>query len=199
MPRSAAYRLGVVGVFALGAAALLYWRNYDEPHPAPDEFRIYRVFLKRLATDSNWQGQIALAETTLRSSEPQYQNWVPAELRTDKMTPPPDVVNFCGEWCGRDFVKKNLVVWHFNSNAQEDVGFPIDQNSQDRQIPPQHRVVAVTRVGFNLWHTRAVLWYSADCNDYSPEHPVMCSESGTVYLKKINGSWQLDHYYAIDL
>jgi hypothetical protein len=51
-----------------------------------------------------------------------------------------------------------------------------------------------TRVGFNLWHTRAVLLYTADCNDYSPEFPTMCVEYGEAYLQKENGMWKVDHY-----
>jgi hypothetical protein len=54
-------------------------------------------------------------------------------------------------------------------------------------------------VGFNVWHTRAFLSYSADCNNYTSVPPVMCLEEGDAYLEKKNGVWKVDHYSAMDL
>ena len=117
------------------------------------------------------------------------------ELRTDKMTPPPDGVKFCGYLCGREFVKENLVDWRLNSTARHQVGFPIVGPSEG--TPTRRRVVGVTRAGFNLWHTRAFLFFTADCNNYSREHPVMCVELGEAYFQKKNGVWWLDHISAM--
>jgi hypothetical protein len=182
-----------------GAAAIYKWQNSGRG-PTPDEYRVYGVLLTRLAADNNRPPSVfALSSITLRLVYPHFDNWVPTELRPDRMTPPPDGVSFCGDLCGRKFVRKNLVKWRFDPSAQGEVGFPIVGPSKEipPEIPPKYRVVEVTRVGFNVWHTRAFLDYSADCNDYSPEHPTMCVESGEAYLQKKNGAWEVVNYSAV--
>lgn len=190
----------VVAFVLLGAAATaIYMWQPSERGPTPDEYRLYRVLLTRLTADNNRPPRaFALSSTTLRVVDPHSESWVPTELQPDRMTAPRDGVSFCGDLCGRQFVRKNLVQWRFNPSARGEVGFPIVRPSKElSEIPPKYRVVEVTRAGFNVWHTRAFLSYSADCNDYSQEHPVMCVELGEAYLEKKNGAWKLDHYEAM--
>jgi hypothetical protein len=184
----------------LGGTAAAIYRWLDSRRGlTPDEYRVYRALLTRLAADNNWRRtEVALSNTTQRLEDPHPDSWVPKELQPDKMIPPQDVVSFCGDLCGREFVRKNLVEWPLSSTAQDEVGFPIVGPSKEipPEIPPKYRVVGVTRVGFNVWHTRAFLSYSADCNDYSPRHLVICLELGDAYLEKKNGAWDVNDYRA---
>jgi hypothetical protein len=192
--------VAVAFVLLGAAAAAIYMRERSRRGPTPDEYRVYRVLLTRLTADNNRPpSAFALSSTTLRLGDPHAENWIPPELRRDRMTPPPHVVSLCGDLCGREYVRKNLVQWRFNPTAQVDVGFPIVGPPKEipPEIPPKYRVVEVTRVGFNVWHTRAFLSYAANCNDYSPEHPVMCVELGEAYLEKKNGAWKVDHHEAV--
>jgi hypothetical protein len=172
------------------AIAVAYFRA--DRGPTSEEFRVYSALLKRLASDRHQQAnEVALATTTLELSDQHYDTWIPAELRSNRTHPPSDFVAFCG-WCGRDFVRKNLAVWRFNPSAAGTLGISVVEASESSPIPPIKRVVAVTRIGFNVWHNRAVLSYSADCRD-SPEIFAVCVELGQAYLRKKNGSWELDH------
>jgi hypothetical protein len=64
----------------------------------------------------------------------------------------------------------------------------------------QHKgLVLLSRIGFNLWHRRAVLLYSEDCSDSSGEIPTMCVELGQAFLQKTNGTWHVDHLQAVVL
>jgi hypothetical protein len=95
---------------------------------------------------------------------------------------PPDFVKFCGVLCGRDFVRKNLRNWQLRPSAAGEFGVSIVDASESSRIPPEKREVVGDTCRFNLLRNRAVLSYSADCNDYSPEHPIMCLELGRAYL-----------------
>jgi hypothetical protein len=163
---------------------------------------MYGTLLRRLAGDNHWRlKQVALSDPTLKLVDQHPENWVPNELQPQKTDSPPNAVEFCGELCGWDFVRKNLVEWRFSPDAQGEVGFPIVRPPKEipPPIPPEYRVVDVTRVGFNLWHTRAFFSYTANCNNCSSEPPVICIELGDVYLDKKNGVWNLNHYSAMVL
>lgn len=170
------------------------------PAPTSDEYRIYGALLRRLAADNHWRlNQVALSDATLELADQHPENWVPKELQPRKADPPSNAVDFCGALCGREFVKRNLVEWRFSGAAQNDVGFPIVNPPEGIPLPnpSKYRVVDVTRVGLNVWHTRAFLSYSADCNGYSSDPPVTCVEVGDAYLEKKNGVWTVDHYSAM--
>jgi hypothetical protein len=183
----------VISVAALMAAVACFWA-YSNSGPTPEEFRVYSAFLNRKAADEHLRpNDFALARTTLELSDPQYESWIPAELRHDKTYPSSEFAGFCG-FCARNFVSKNLTAWHFEPGPHDAFSITVVEASERSQtLPKRYVAVSVTRVGFNLRHTRAVLSYSANCNDYSPDSGV-CVELGDAYLEKRNGIWNVDHY-----
>lgn len=178
----------------IAAVSVARFWTYSSCRPSSGEFQVYAVFLTRLAADRHLQpNELVIAHTTLQLSAPQSVSWTPLELRPNVMQPPPNFVSFCGQLCGHDFVGKNSSTWQLKPSGSDGFGISIGDVPKTPQTPKKH-AVEVTRVGFNLWHTRAVLLYTADCNDYSMEFPTMCMEYGEAYLRKENGIWKVDHY-----
>lgn len=188
----------MVLLFVVAAAATVAYLRVDRG-PTPEEFRVYRAFLKHLAAESQAeQADFGLASKTLKLVDPYYDSWVPVELRSDRMRPSSDFVTFCG-FCGRDFVGKNLAVWRFNPNALSKLGISVMDASESSRTPPNRYVVNVTRVGFDLWHHRSVLCYSVDFSaGGTPDHDaVLLVQSGDVQLEKVSGTWQVKSYSAL--
>ena len=188
-----------VGVVALTSVAVLvatiglFWR-YSDPGPTSEEFRVYRGFLIRLAADGHLQqDDFALDRMTLPLSDPYYDSWIPAELRSDKTYPSSEFAAFCG-FCARNFVRKNLAAWQLEPGSHGESGISVTGSREPPQGPFKQHMVSVTRVGFDLWHTRAVLSYSTSCSDDS-----LCLQLGEVYLLKENGGWKVDHYDVVML
>src|SRR5208282_6375392 len=79
----------------------------------------------------------------------------------------------------RDFVKKNLTAWPLEST--------LDYSSVPRAAlaHDDSSLVTLSRVGFNFWHTRAVVMFSADCSNDA----TMCLEMGQAYLKRKGDTW----------
>jgi hypothetical protein len=176
------------------AITVAYFGAHSDRRPSSGEFQVYGVFLARLAADRHLgPNELVIAHTTLQLSARQYVSWIPPELRSDGMQPPSNFVSFCGQLCGHDFVGKNASAWQLKPSGPDEFGISIGEVPKAPQMPRKY-VVEATRVGFNLWHTRAVLLYTVDCNDYSPEFPTMCVEYGEAYLQKENGMWKVDHY-----
>lgn len=187
--------VALISLVAVAVTGAYFW-TYSDLGPSSGEFRVYSIFLTRLAADRHLQpNEVVLGHTTLQPSARQSVSWTPPELRPDSMQPPPNFLSFCGRRCGHDFVRKNLSAWQLKSNGPGEFGISIGEVPKTTQTPKKY-VVEVTRVGFNLWHTRAVLSYTADCNDYSPEFPTMCVEYGEAYFQKENGIWKVDHYHG---
>jgi len=183
-----------IAVAALAVTVGLLMRHYDRG-PTAEELRVYGVFLSRWAADRQLKrNDFALAPRTLQLEDPHYDKWVPAELRTDKTWPPPDFVGFCGEQCARDFVRKNLAVWQLRASVKVD--FVLSAVEPETLQP---NVVVVTRIGFNPWHTRAVLSFEGNCSDASSEIPSVCLELGEAYLLRENGVWKVDRYTSVSL
>jgi hypothetical protein len=190
--------LVVISAAALMAAVEYFWA-YSNSGPTPEEFRVYAAFLNRKAADQHLRtNDFALARTTLELSDPQYESWILPELRHDKTYPSGEFAAFCG-FCARNFVRKNLTAWYFEPGPHDALGISVVEASQTSP-PKQYVAVSVTRVGFNLWHTRAVLSYSANCSDYaavsdnSTDISGICVELGEAYLQKRNGIWRVDQY-----
>ena len=182
-----------ISVAVLMATVAFFWA-YSNSGPTPEEFRVYSAFLNRKAADGQLRpNDFALARTTLELSDPQYESWIPTELRHDKTHPSSQFAAFC-DFCAGNFVSKNLTAWHFEPGPHDAFNISVVEAFEPPQtLPKQHVAISVTRVGFNLWHTRAVLSYSANCNDYSSDSGV-CVELGDAYLEKRNGIWKVDHY-----
>ena len=164
-------------------AAVVYLLRYSDRGPTSEEFRVYSALLDRLGADEHeGRSSLALVGRTLELSDPHPESWIPTELRSDRFQPPSDFVSFCGHLCGRDFVRKNLVVWWLRPNTTE---FPFstvkDSNTEQYEV-------AVTRVGFNFLRTRAVLSFAAGCIMSA------CGKSGDAFFVKQRGIWRLDHY-----
>lgn len=176
------------------AATVGLFAGYFERRPTAEEFRVYGAFLSHMAAEAHLsQSNFALAGTTLELSDPQYVSWIPTELRSDQTRPSPGFAAFCGS-CARNFVRKNMATWYLEPDLHGAFGISVVEPPRPAQRSPR-QIVWVTRVGFNLWHTRAVLSYSTSCSERKPVHR---AGSG-VYLLKENGAWQVDHDQAFTL
>jgi hypothetical protein len=181
--------VALISVAVLTATVGLFWR-YSDRRPTREEFRVYDGFLSRLASDEQMQqNSFALARMTLALSDPQYDSWIPTELRSDKMHSSSEFAAFCG-FCARNFVRQNMASSRLEPDPYGAFSFSVVEPPEPTQRPSKH-IVSVTRVGFNLWHTRAVLSYSTSCSDES-----LCLELGEAYLLKEKGVWKVDHYQA---
>jgi hypothetical protein len=183
----------VISVAAFVTVVACSWA-YSNSGPTPEEFRVYAAFLNRKAADEHLRpNEFALARTTLELSDPEYESWIPPELRHNKTYPSSEFAALCGSFA-RNFVTKNLTAWHFEPGPHDAFSISVVEASEPSPtLSKPYVAVSVTRVGFNLWHTRAVLSYSANCNDYSPDSGV-CVELGDTYLEKRAGIWNVDHY-----
>jgi hypothetical protein len=177
----------VVAVISVAVLTAMYFWRCSDHGPTSEEFRVYGAFLGRLAGDENLQqNNFALARMTLPLSDPQYDSWIPTELRSDKTHPPSEFAAFCGS-CAGNFVRKNVAAWRLEPGPHGAFGTLVAESSG----PSKLHIVSVTRVGFDLWHTRAVLWYSTSCSDRA-----LCLQLGAAYLLKENGIWKVDRYEA---
>jgi len=189
--------LAVVVTCTTVAVALAYrWLDADRG-PTAEEFRVYAAFLTRLSADRNSQpGEMAIARTTFAVATPHIENWVPVELRLSPAdtAPPLEFVDFCGSRCGHDFIRKNLRVWPVRPEAQ----FPFDimDASALYRTTGKHRVVSMSRPGFDLMHHRAVLMYSVNCGGGIAGR--LCAEAGEAFLEKVNGAWKVARYERKD-
>jgi len=100
-----------------------------------------------------------------------------------------DFKSFCGR-CAKDFVKKNLNSWALRPTAE----LLVVDATQPQIVGKNVARITVSRVGFDLWHTRAVLAFEADCSD--AEKSRMCLEIGKASLKKENGRWTVEQLFA---
>jgi hypothetical protein len=197
MRRDTQTTLVLVGISTVALIAFwTYRRTYADQNPTRDEFQIYSALLARLASDRGLRPtEMVLARTTLQLSAPVVVSWIPAELRQQKMRAPSEFVSFCGALCGHDFERKNATTWQLTPDTRAGLDAPVVEPIPAGQ-QPERRVIEVSRVGFDLWHRRAVLMYSANCTELSPEFPRMCVELGQVYLRKKDGAWRVDHYQS---
>jgi hypothetical protein len=93
----------------------------------------------------------------------------------------PEFEDFCGR-CRSDFVRKNLKAWPLQA-ALEYLSVPRATLTGDDSI-----LVNLSRVGFNVSHTRAVVMFTADCS----EAGTMGLELGQAYLKHQGNEWIVD-------
>jgi hypothetical protein len=193
----------VLTIVAAMASLLAYLLIYTDHGPTSEEFQVYETFVTRLSADRGWRrNDMAVANRTSGLSTPQPESHVPFELRPyppDKRLPPQELVDFCGNFCGREFMRKNLTRWSLRPNADASFDLAIVDADNHQRILSTQRVFLLSRVGFDLWHRRSVLTYSEDCSDSSGEVPTMCVELGQAFLQKTNGTWHVDHLQGFAL
>jgi hypothetical protein len=186
------YKKAAIIVVATAVAALMatrYVLRYPDGGPTSEEFRVYDAFLNRLTSDGHLrQGTLVLEGETLSLSDPQYDTWIPTELRSDKTWPNPAFVSFCGRVCAHDFVRKNLAAWQLKPSPEVGTAFRIMRASQ--ALEPRQCAISVTRVGFELRRARAVLSYSESCEGNGG------IILGDAYLLRKNGMWTVDNYQS---
>jgi hypothetical protein len=174
--------------------------------PTSDEFLVYTAFLSQLSKDETLPlDHFALADTSFKLVPAAGENWIPAELKPyppDEAEASERFIDFCGAFCGRDFMTKNLHAWRLKPTSTPEFAFDIiPAPAESSSAGGGKRVVTVTRPGFDLWHHRAVFTYSFDCSAGATpaQDAVMCVQFGQVLLERINGRWQVASYSAFDV
>jgi len=183
---------------AVIAAATAY-RAYLKDHARSDEFAVYESFLARLSHEFP-PSSFALADTSSKLDAPTGDTWLPVGLRPyppEKAAPPDQFVDFCGSWCGHEFMRRNLQTWPLNPDSK--LHFPFDVLPASSEVKTRERgkrIVSVTRPGFDFRHHRAVLTYTFDCGSdgTADQIAVMCMQTGGVLLEKEKGTWRVNTY-----
>ena len=187
MPRDGHRIAIIVGLIALSVPLIAYlWLSAAQTSgPTQQEYAVYGALLPHIAEGS--KRRIVAQRRTSVLSLPDYDSPppVPVELRIKRIEDAsfPDFDDFCGR-CAKDFVKKNLKAWPVQPTLDYS-SVPRDALAYDDSI-----LVTLSRVGFNLWHTRAVVMFSADCSDAASS--TMCLELGQAYLRRKDDAWIVD-------
>ena len=170
-----------VTVLSVWLVAYLWYSSVQVSGPTPQEYAVYRALLPHIAEGS--EKRIVAQRRTSALSLPEYDSPppTPVELRIKRIEDAsfPDFEDFCGR-CAKDFLKKNLA-WPLQP-ALDYSSVPRGALAHDDSI-----LVTLSRVGFNVWQTRAVLMFSADCSDAASS--TMCLEQGQAYLRRKDGVW----------
>jgi hypothetical protein len=138
------------------AAAIAYHAHF-KTRAQSDEFAVYEAFLSRLSDD--WVSRpnhlppnaFALADTSSKLVVATGETWMPTELRPyppEEAAPPDRFIDFCGSWCGHEFMRNNLETWPHSK-----VYFSFDVLPASSEIRPEERgkrIVSVTRPGFDF-------------------------------------------------
>lgn len=194
-PKKITASASAVLVMAIAITAAYVWAARHRA-PTADEFSVYAAFLSRLSRDDKLSlDRFALADTTSPLVASLGESWEPAELRPhppSKAAAPEQFTEFCGDLCAHDFMRKNLEAWELKPSSNEI--FPFSVVSSNLVVAFHRiRVVSVTRCGFDLWHHRAVLSYAFDASTDGnlQQLGTLCAANGDVFLKKVNGNWQV--------
>lgn len=166
--------------------------------PGADEYRVYSSLIRHLSDDDLlMRKKLRVINQTSKLSLPNYdllapyQPPTPSELKitaTDDSSFA-DFRRFCGR-CAQDFVTKNLTAWSLRPTPE----FLLVDATRPQVAERNVALITVSRVGFNVWHTRAVLTFEADCSD--AEKSLMCLEIGRASLKRENGRWTVERLFA---
>jgi hypothetical protein len=185
----------VVTVLIVIAVSIAWRKFYVVGSPTSEEYLVYAAFMTQLSAAHHWRpSDIALEGRTLALSTPKLESWVPSELQPN---PPSkmlsEFVHFCGKLCERDFMRKNFDRWSLEPAVGGQFQFDVTDSSSSPDIANK-RVIALSRLGFDLWNRRAIVMYRADCRDSSTAPLAVCAESGEAFLKKTDGMWEVDQY-----
>ena len=183
--RRVTHRTRIVLVIALACSLVAYWKYSSTSigGPTQQEYAVYRALLPHIAEGS--RRRIVAQERTGALSLPEYDSFTPAELRIKRVEDAsfPDFDEFCGR-CARDFVEKNLKAWPVQPTLEYS-SVPREALAHDDSI-----LVTLSRVGFNVWHNRAVVMFSAGCSDSASF--TKCLERGQAYLTRRDDRWIVD-------
>jgi len=186
MPREN-HRIAIILVVIILSTPLLAYLWYSAlqiSSPTQQEYAVYRALLPHIAEGG--KKRIVVQKYTNVLSLPEYDSPppTPVELRIKRIEDAsfPDFADFCGR-CSKDFVKKNLKAWPVQPLQYSSV--PRGTLAYDDSI-----LVTLSRVGFNVWRTRAVVMFSADCSDAASS--TMCLELGQAYLERKDDAWIVD-------
>ena len=181
-------RATITVVLMCASVGLLgYWWKFKDRVPTPDEYAVYEAFRVRLSADRGWNpNAIVLVGKTSNLQQTHADSRIPAALYPyppEKMLSPKEFVAFCGYLCGREFMKRNLASWDLGVNRER---LPLGK-------------LAVSRVGFDIPHHKAVMQYSFNCSDSTRRIPMRCLQFGSVYLIKTNEQWRVERYTGVRL
>jgi hypothetical protein len=182
-------RLALVLGLIVVTVVLLSQVWYSVAHvsrPTKQEYAVYRALLQRVAMDS--KKRVIAANHTSALSLPDYERSsppTPVELRIARVQEAafPDFDDFCGR-CGKDFVAKNVRSWPLEPRLEYSAVSPGASVNDDAIL------VTLSRVGFNVWRSRAVVTFSADCSDSASS--TICLEIGQAYLERKSEEWIVD-------
>ena len=187
----------VLGAVSLAFLAAYGWHSVTAiGRPTQEEYAVYSSFLHHLAADKLFERKkLIVVNRSAALQVPKYDDRspysppTPEELRITNIDESlfPDFAKFCGN-CASDFARKNLRIWPLSNLEFSQVDATIGSGAND------DHPVSLSRVGFNLWHSRAVLAFTADCSD--AERSMMCIEMGQAYLKSKNGKWTVEKVLA---
>ena len=183
----------VVTVLIVIAVSIAWRKVYVVGSATSEEYLVYTAFMTSLSAAHHWRpGDIALEGRTLAFSTPKLKSWVPSELRPNPPSKmPSEFVHLCGKLCERDFMRKNFNRWSLEPDVAGHFQFEVTDSSSSSDIANK-RVIALSRVGFDLWNRRAIVMYRADCRDSSTALLPVCAESGEAFLMKTHGMWEVD-------
>lgn len=192
--RNIALGSGVILTVAISAIVVYDLTVVGEP--TTDEYRVYSSLIHHLADDDLLaKKHLTVMNQTSKLTLPNYdlsaQPPIPAELRITAIDDLSfsDFKSFCGR-CAKDFAKKNLNSWALRPTEE----LAVVDATQQQMVGKNVARITVSRVGFDFWHTRAVLAFEADCSD--AEKSLMCLEIGKAFLKKENRHWTIEQLFA---
>ena len=188
--------LGACVVLTVAISAIVFYNMTVVREPTTDEYRVYSSLVHHLADDDLLaKKQLTVINQTSKLTLPNYDFSAQPPTPTEwKITAIDDLSfsdfkSFCGR-CAKDFIKKNLNSWSLRPTAE----LLVVDATQPQIVEKNVARITVSRVGFDLWHTRAVLAFEADCSD--AEKSLMCLEIGKASLKKENGRWTVEQLLA---
>src|ERR1039457_583146 len=194
-------RVGAALALAVVISSVIAYRWYKLTavrEPTPDEYLVYSSLVRHIADDDLFaKKKLTVINQTSRLSLPNYdllapyQPPTPLELKIAVIDDSSfaDFRSFCGR-CAKDFVEKNMRTWSLRPTPELSLMNAAQLQTVERNLA----AMTVSRVGFNLWHTRAVLTFEADCSN--AEKSLMCLETGKASLKRENGHWTVEQLFA---
>jgi hypothetical protein len=188
-------RIAIGGLVIVAFLIAYGWRQMREiSPPTTNEYAVYSAFLQHLSSNKLYEGKklvVTKQTPALRLLEygslpPNGSAPTPPGLRITKIDDLAfaDFSDFCGS-CAKDFVRKNSISWPLHNNA----AFQVAPERRDEEPYGEtgFRQIMLSRVGFNLWHDRAVLRFNADCS--SAVASALCLGIGEAYLRRVSGRW----------